>query len=46
MITVNLNNPTEVRNAGMQAVENGLGRVDLVKFIQQFEPGYGWRLYS
>ena len=40
MIT-NLNNPTEVRNVGMKALENALGRVGMVKFIQQFEPGYG-----
>ena len=41
MITIDLNNPTEVRNAGMQALENALGRIGMVKFIQQFEPGYG-----
>ena len=41
MITINLNNPTEIRNVGMQALENALGRVGMVKFIQQFEPGYG-----
>jgi len=41
MITVNLNNPIELRNAGMQALENALGYVGMVKFIQQFEPGYG-----
>ena len=41
MITVNLNNPTEVRNIGMQALENALGRVGMVKFIQQFDQGYG-----
>jgi hypothetical protein len=41
MIAVNLNNPIELRNAGLQALENTLGRIGMVKFIQQFEPGYG-----
>jgi len=41
MIAINLNNPNEVRNAGMQALENALGHVGMVKFLQQFEPGYG-----
>jgi hypothetical protein len=41
MIAVNLNNPIEIRNAGMQALEKTLGRVGMVKFIQQFETGYG-----
>ena len=41
MISINLNNPTEVRNVGMQALENALGRVGMVKFIQQFDQGYG-----
>ena len=41
MSAVNLNNPNEIRNAGMQALEDALGYVGMVKFIQQFEPGYG-----
>ena len=41
MIAINLNNPIEIRNAGMQALENALGHIGMVKFIQQFEPGYG-----
>jgi len=41
MIAINLNNPIEIRNIGMQALEKTLGRVGVVKFLQQFEPGYG-----
>jgi len=41
MITINLNSPSEVRNAGIQALENALGRIGMVKFMQQFEQGYG-----
>ena len=41
MIAINLNNPNEIRNVGMQALENALGHIGMVKFIQQFEPGYG-----
>ena len=41
MIAVNLNSPSEVRNAGIQALENALGRVGMVKFMQQFEQGHG-----
>ena len=41
MIAINLNNPVEIRNLGIQALEKTLGRVGMVKFIQQFEPGYG-----
>jgi len=41
MIAINLNSPSEVRTAGIQALENALGRVGMVKFMQQFEQGYG-----
>ena len=41
MIDVNINNAIEVRNVGMQALENALGRVGMIKFMQQFEKGYG-----
>jgi len=41
MIAVNLNNPIEIRNTGMQALEKALGHVGMVKFIQLFEQGHG-----
>lgn len=41
MININLNNPMEIRTIGMNALKDALGPVGLVKFIQQYEPGYG-----
>jgi len=38
---INLNNPNEIRIAGIQALENALGHIGMVKFMQQFEQGYG-----
>lgn len=41
MLNVNLNNPLEIRTAGMRALEDVLGCVGVVRFIQQFDLGYG-----
>lgn len=41
MLNVNLNNPIEVRTIGMQALKEALGPVGVVRFIQQFDLGYG-----
>ncbi len=41
MPNVNLSNPFEVRTVGMQALKDALGPVGMVRFIQQFDLGYG-----
>lgn len=41
MLDINLNNPVEIRTVGMQALREVLGSVGMVRFIQQFDPGYG-----
>ena len=41
MLNVDLNNPVDVRNAGMKVLREALGPVGMVKFIQQFDLGYG-----
>lgn len=41
MMNANLNNPMEVRTVGMKALKDALGPVGTVKFIQQYETGYG-----
>lgn len=41
MLNVNLNNPIEVRNAGVKALQEALGPVGMAKFIQQYDMGYG-----
>lgn len=41
MLNVDLNNPMDVRNVGMKALKEVLGPVGTVKFIQQFDLGYG-----
>lgn len=42
MLNIDLNNPAGVRNAGMKEVlREALGPVGMVKFIQQFDLGYG-----
>ena len=40
-ITLNTNNPMEIRKIGLQALREALGPVGMVKFIQQYENGYG-----
>ncbi|AEF84114.1 conserved hypothetical protein [Treponema primitia ZAS-2] len=39
--TVNLNSLIEINKAGLQALRETLGPVGMVKFIQQYENGYG-----
>lgn len=41
MLNVNLNNPIEIKMIGMQALREALGPVGVVRFIQQFDLGYG-----
>ncbi len=41
MLNVNLNNPIEIRNVGIKALQEALGPVGMVKFMQQYEMGYG-----
>ena len=41
MLNINLNNPLEIRTVGMQALRDALGPVGMVRFIQQFDWGYG-----
>lgn len=41
MVNVDLNNPIGVRNVGMKALREALGPIGMVKFIQQFDLGYG-----
>lgn len=41
MLDVNLNNPIEIRNAGVKALQEALGPVGMAKFIQQYDTGYG-----
>ena len=38
---VNIENPAEVRIAGMLALKKALGPVGTVRFLQQFEQGSG-----
>jgi len=39
--TLNVNNLTEVRKVGLQALNEALGPVGMVRFIQQYENGSG-----
>lgn len=41
MVNVNLNSPIDVRNAGMKALEDALGPIGMVKFMQQYDNGHG-----
>lgn len=41
MLDVNLSSPIDVRNAGMKALREALGPVGMVKFMQQYDMGYG-----
>ncbi len=41
MVDVNLSSPIEVRNAGMKALQEALGPVGMVRFMQQYDMGYG-----
>jgi hypothetical protein len=39
--TIDVNNLIEIRKTGLQALREALGPVGLVRFIQQYENGYG-----
>jgi len=39
--TINVNNLMEVRKIGLQALNEALGPVGTVRFIQQYENGFG-----
>ena len=41
MAKVNINNPMEIRMVGMKALRDALGNVGAVRFIQQYDLGYG-----
>ena len=41
MTTLNINNLMEVRKVGLQALNEALGPVGMVRFIQQYENGSG-----
>lgn len=41
MQNIDLNNPLEIRTVGMQALRDVLGPVGVVRFMQQFDLGYG-----
>lgn len=38
---LNVNNPVEIRMIGMKALKEALGPVGMVRFIQQYDLGYG-----
>jgi hypothetical protein len=38
---INVNNLVEIRKTGLQALRDALGPVGMVRFIQQYENGYG-----
>ncbi|MDR2021335.1 MAG: hypothetical protein LBQ14_11290 [Treponema sp.] len=39
--TIDMNNLIEIRKTGLQALREALGPVGTVRFIQQYENGYG-----
>lgn len=41
MLNINLSNPVEIRNVGIKALQEALGPVGMVKFMQQYDIGYG-----
>ena len=41
MSNVNLSNPIEIRNVGIKALQEALDPVGMVKFMQQYDMGYG-----
>lgn len=41
MANVNLNNPMEIRRIGMEALRKVLGPAGMIKFMQQYDKGYG-----
>lgn len=41
MMNIDLSSPIEVRNAGIKALQEALGPVGMVKFMQMYDTGYG-----
>ncbi|MCM1145248.1 MAG: hypothetical protein NC318_13370 [Blautia sp.] len=41
MLDINLNSPIEIRNAGIKVLQDALGPVGMVRFMQQYDMGYG-----
>ena len=41
MLNVNLNNPIEIRTIGIRALKEALEPVGMVRFMQQYDMGYG-----
>lgn len=41
MLNVNLNDPMEIRAAGMRVLKEALGPVGMVRFMQQYDSGHG-----
>ena len=41
MSNVNLSNPIEIMDVGIKALQKALGSVGMVKFMQQYDMGYG-----
>ena len=41
MLNVNLNNPIGILTIGIQALKEALGPVGMVRFMQQYDMGYG-----
>ncbi|MCD7784211.1 MAG: hypothetical protein LUH18_01295 [Oscillospiraceae bacterium] len=41
MLQVNLNNPMEIQIIGMNALKEALGPIGTVRFLRQYNPGYG-----
>jgi hypothetical protein len=40
-VAVNLNNPTELRKKGIEALTSVLGPVGMARFLQQYDMGHG-----
>ena len=41
MKTIDVNNPAEIRAIGLKALKDALGYEGMVRFIRQFDRGYG-----
>lgn len=39
--TINMNNFVQIRMAGLETLKNTLGTVGAVRFMQQYDTGYG-----
>lgn len=39
--TISMNNFTQIRMVGLEALKNALGAVGAVRFLQQYDTGYG-----